>query len=75
MGRKKAIYVYHFHALHQPNSSVINHFDGILERSAPIWGIGDYDDAKAVIAEKMAGRPKPETVVIDSLSFLGTRKS
>lgn len=73
MKRTKQTYMYHFHALRQSNPNVIDHFDGILERSSPLWSRGDYNDAKRVIAEKMAGHPKPETVVIDSLSFLGMR--
>lgn len=69
------MYVYHYHAVcRDPESPrLVEYCDGVASSAFKVRDQDDYCEIKAQIARKMAARPDPERVTIQSLTLLHDR--
>lgn len=64
-------YIYHVHAVHQNADGSLHHFDGIVLRSMKVLDYAGYTSLKTVLSEQIDGRPAPEKLIVQSLTYLG----
>lgn len=78
MSRIKTLYVYHVYCTYQGAPTVVHQFDGVLESNTMIDRVSHLDVTRKTLATRMASNvgytPDPHRVVIQSLTFLHTKK-